>query len=429
MKKINSVLIKNAILNNKVVNVLIENNVITKISSNLDYKTSQIIDCQKQKAILPGFINFHTHSGMSYFRGFGADLPLEKWLKEKIWPKEELLTADDIYWGSLFSFVEMIKSGITTINEMYSFRESQIKALETLPMRALIGLVIFDHNQQSTIQEAKKILAKYQDNLPNYISFSLAPHSIYTVSSENLILVSQFAKKNDLPIHLHLSETQIEVDNCLKQHQMRPVEFLESLNFFENNRVFLAHTVHLTKKEAKILAKYNVSLIYNPCSNLKLNSGLFNFSLAKENNLNICLGTDSVSSNNSLNFFEEMKFAILSQNLTQNHQLNTRNQPTQTISNNEIYQTTTLNGAKALKIKSGLIMEGKLADLILVDLNHYSLIPNHDLISNLIFSANPECVTDVVINGEIIMKNRFIEMEEKIKREFKKRILRVFNER
>jgi 5-methylthioadenosine/S-adenosylhomocysteine deaminase len=419
-----SLLIKNAIHNSQSTDLLIENNLITQIKKNINFPAEKIIDCQNSKAVLPGFINSHTHSAMSYFRGFGEGLPLERWLTEKIWPKEALLTKDDIYWGTLFSFIEMIKSGITTINEMYSNRESQIEALQTLPMRAQVGLVIFDNSDESSPQETIKILEKYQNSLPANIQFSLAPHSIYTVSKSNLEWVGEFARKTKLPIHIHLAETKIEVENCLDKYQKRPVEFLESINFFTNNQVSIAHAVHLSDNELKILEKRNVNLIYNPNSNLKLNSGIFDFQQAKKYSLNITLGTDGVSSNNSLNFFDEMKSAFLSQNA-----LNlSKNQSNFDLTTRDIYQSATINGAKSLNINSGEIEEGKLADLILLDRNHLSLIPNHNLISNLIFSATPECVSDVIINGQVVMENRFIKLEEKIKNEFKKRLKRLFED-
>lgn len=419
-----SLLIKNVIYNNQPTDLLIENNLITRIRKNISLSADKIINCQNSKAVLPGFINNHTHSAMSYFRGFGEGLPLEKWLTEKIWPKEALLTKDDIYWGTLFSFVEMIKSGITTINEMYSNRESQIEALKTLPMRAQVGLVIFDNSDESSPQETIKILEKYQNNLPNNIQFSLAPHSIYTVSKKNLEWVGKFARKTKLPIHIHLAETQTEVKNCLDKYQKRPVEFLESIDFFTNNQVSIAHAVYLSDDELKILEKRKVNLIYNPNSNLKLNSGIFNFEKAEKHNLNITLGTDGVSSNNSLNFFDEMKSAFLSQNALKL----SKNQSNFDLKTTDIYQSATINPAKSLQINSGEIKEGKLADLILLDLNHVNLLPNHNLISNLIFSATPSCVTDVVINGKIVMENRLIELEEKIKREFKKRLKRLFQD-
>lgn len=407
-----SILIKNIILNNKKRDVFIKGNRIKKIGENLNLKSKEKIDGKGEKAILPGLINCHTHSAMILFRGYSDDLPLKEWLENKIWPLEKKLTEDDVYWGTKLAILEMIKSGTTTFNEMYWFEEAQIEAIKEMGMRARIGLVLLDFLPMGSKEHVEKSFKKLKTNLLKTIKLIIAPHSIYTVSKENLIWAKNFAKRNKLLLHIHLSETKKEVKDCLKKYKLRPVEYLEKIGFLNENCLF-AHSIWLSKKEIEILAKRKVSIVYNPCSNMKLASGIFPYKKMKEAGVNICLGTDGPASNNSLDMFLEMKFASLLQKI--------KEKDSTIAPAKEIFEIATKNGAKALKINSGQIKEGKLADLILVDLNQISLKPGHNLISDIVYSANGNCVSDLICDGKILMRERKIEGEEKIKKEVSKR--------
>jgi len=237
------------------------------------------------------------------------------------------------------------------------------------------------------------------------VNFSVAPHSIYTVSPENLIWAKNFAKRNKLPLHIHISETKEEVRDCLKKYGVRPVEYLDKIGFL-GDRCVLAHSIWLSDKEIKILAKKNCSVVYCPCSNMKLASGIFPYSKLKKAGANICLGTDGAASNNNLDLFEEMKFGSL---LQKSQERNPTVAPA-----GEILDCATVNGAKALGIDHGRIQEGKLADLILVDLNQTCLTPGYNLISDLVFSCNGGCVSDVICNGKILMREQKIKGESEI---------------
>lgn len=408
-----SLLIKNIILEGKRRDIFIEENKIKKIGENLNFKAKEKIDGKGEKAIIAGFVNCHCHSAMILFRGYADDLPLNIWLKEKIWPLESQLTQDDVYWGTKMACLEMIKSGTTTFNEMYWFEESQYEAIKEMGMRAKIGLVMLDFLPWGSKEKVVKIfhlLKSHLEKIP--ITFSIAPHSIYTVSRENLIWAKDFAKKNNLLLHIHLSETEKEVKDCLKKFKLRPVDYLEKIGFLNENCI-LAHSIWLNEKEIKILKKRKCSVVYNPCSNLKLASGIFPFKKLKRNKINIALGTDGASSNNNLDMIKEMKFASLLQK-------GIEKDPT-IISAKEIFKIATKNGAKALKINGGEIKEKKLADLVLIDLNKIYFKPGHNFISDLIYSASGDCVSDVICNGKILMKNRKIEGEEKIIKEATKR--------
>jgi len=403
-----SLLIKNIILGERKVDIFVENGKISKIKKSLNLKAKEKIDAKGEKAILPGFVNCHTHSAMILLRGFGEGLSLKDWLEKVIWPLEEKLTEDDVYWGTKLACLEMIKSGITTFNEMYFYPKAQIEATKEMGQRAILGLVLVDFSTKGCDKKTiEKIYTKLKSLLKNCptIKLSIAPHAIYTVSKENLIWAKNFAKKEKLLIHMHLSETEREVKECKKKHKMGPVEYLEKIGFLGENCVF-AHSIWLSEKEIEILAKRKCSLIYNPTSNMKLASGIFPYKKVKEKGINVCLGTDGPASNNSLNFFFEMKIASLLQKIS--------NMDPQILPAKEVIGLATKNGAKALKIDSGEIKVGKLADLILIDLNKISLFPKENLISNLVFSANPDCVSDVICNGKILMRDGIIENEKTI---------------
>jgi 5-methylthioadenosine/S-adenosylhomocysteine deaminase len=403
------ILIKNVILGKRKVDILIEGEKISKIGRNLNLRVDEKIDGKGEKAVIPGLINCHTHSAMILFRSLAEDLPLKDWLEKEIWPRESKLTEDDVYWGTKLAILEMIKSGTTTFNEMYWFEEAQIQAIKEMGIRAKIGLVMLDFLPIGSKEKVEKLYLKFShlatQSLGHLITFSIAPHAIYTVSKENLIWAKNFAKKHKLLIHMHLSETEKEVKDCLKKYKMRPVEFLEKIGFLNKNCVF-AHCVWLSDKEIKILEKRGCSLVYNPTSNMKLASGVFPWAKIKERKINVCLGTDGPASNNSLNLFSEMKIGAILQKI--------ENKDPTVISAKEMFQMATRNGAKALRINAGEIKVGKLADLVLIDLNKIEMFPNYDLISNLVYSDAKNCISDVICNGKILMREGKIEGEEKI---------------
>jgi 5-methylthioadenosine/S-adenosylhomocysteine deaminase len=262
-------------------------------------------------------------------------------------------------------------------------------------------------------EHIEKLYMKLEPKHLEPITLTIAPHAIYTVSKENLIWAKNFAKNHKLLIHMHLSETENEVKECQRKYKMRPVEYLEKIGFLDKNCVF-AHSIWLSDKEIEILKKRGCSLVYNPTSNMKLASGVFPWVKIKERKINVCLGTDGPASNNSLNLFSEMKIGALLQKI--------ENKDPTAISAKEIFQMATRNGAKALRINAGEIKVGRLADLVLIDLNKIEMFPNYDLISNLVYSDPKNCISDVICNGKILIKDGKIEGEEKIKKEATKRV-------
>jgi len=209
-------LIKDVLLENQFQSILIEDNLIIKIAKKIEEKNlTEVIDGKCEKAAIPGLINSHTHSAMVCLRGLADDLPLMDWLQNKIWPIEAKMTDEDVYWCTKMAMLEMIMTGTTTFNEMYLFREAQIKAIEEMGMRAYVGMVMFDGSVGSMPSDVENLFNKYQDKLPETIKLTVAPHAIYTVGTESLIWAKKFADKNKLLIHMHLSETNQEVSDCI----------------------------------------------------------------------------------------------------------------------------------------------------------------------------------------------------------------------
>lgn len=419
-----SILLKNVIIDGKKKDLFIEGKIIKSIEVSLDLKADEEIDAKGEKAVLPGFVNCHTHAAMSLLRGYGDDLSLKEWLEKKIWPLEAKLTQDDIYWGTKLACLEMIKTGTLAFNDMYFFPEAAIRAIEEMGLRALVGLVVFDLSDSGQPKNIEKTYYNLKSKKSDLINLSIAPHAIYTVSKENLIWSKEFAQKENLLLHTHLSETEKEVEDCLKENNLRPAEYLNQINFLGKN-VILAHSVWLSQDEIEIIAESGSSPVYNPCSNLKLVSGeIFPYKAFKNNDVNICLGTDGAASNNSLDMIREAKFA----SLLQKHK---EKDPT-ILPADEMLSVATKNGYNALRIDSGEIKEGKPADLILIDLNKTYFAPGLNFVSDLIYSSSGDCVSDAICNGKVLMRDKKVEREDEIikkSKEIAERLVQETNRR
>ena len=235
-------------------------------------------------------------------------------------------------------------------------------------------------------------------------------HSIYTISKEFLKFYSELAKKHKMFLHIHACETKKEIDICKEAHNCTPIEYLEELGLL-TEKTLLAHCVHLTDNDIEIIKKHKCNIGHCPISNLKLSSGMMQFKKLKEKGINITLGTDGSASNNSLSMLQEMKICALNAKI--------ESEDPKSGGVDDIFKIATLNGAKAFGIDAGEIKEGKLADFILLDMNHYLLLPNYNLKSNLIYSAQNDCITDVFCDGVQLMKDRKVENEQRICEEFR----------
>ena len=410
MKKI---LLKGVLHEGKKVDILIEGNRFKKISENIEDEDAEIIPC-KDKAIFPAFYNCHTHMPMTLLKGLTDEKELMQWLKEDIWPREAKMKPHDIYVASKFAILEMIKGGIVFCNDMYQFPEETMKAIDEMGIRGVVSKpeVNVTYTPEEFEEKKKKVLEfmDYPNINENRIIKGISCHSIYTLSEEFLKFYSDLAKKNNMRIHIHACETQKEIDDCQKAHHCTPIEYLEKLGLL-TDKTILAHSVHLTEKDMDIIKKYDCKVAHCPISNFKLKSGMMAFQKLHQKGITVTLGTDGSASNNSLSILQEMKVCALN--------AKTQAKDSKAGSAEDILKAATVNGAKAFGIDAGEIKEGKLADFILFDLNHYLFLPNYNLISNIVYSAQNDCVTDVFCDGVQLMKDRKVKDEDKICEEFK----------
>lgn len=393
-------------------NLYIEDNKISHIG-NLkdDIKPDRTID-GKDKLLMPGLINSHTHIGMSLFRNYADDLPLQDWLEKKIWPIEDKLNGDDIYWGSLLSMVEMIETGTTSFCDMYFFMDRVAEALLESKMRGVLtrGMVEDPKNPQEKLDESKALFKNFHKKGNERIKVMIAPHAPYTCSPDFLKKSLELAKELDTGIHIHLAETKGEREDSFKLYGKSPIEHVNDLGIFDLHTIG-AHCVHVDEKDIEILAKKGVYPVYNPASNLKLASGFAPVEKMVHKGIKVALGTDGASSNNNLNMFEEINLAAIINKAV--------NMDAISIPAKTAIEMATINGAYALNLEEeiGSIEVGKKADLILIDLDKAHLYPRHNLVSALAYSTSGSDVDTVIVDGNILMENREIKTldVEKIK--------------
>ena len=403
-----SLLIKNAFLDGKTVDIFIKNGKFEKIAPHLDMsQTDEILDA-KGMGIFPAFYNTHCHSGMSALKGLGDGKGPFDWLNEEIFPREAKLTPEDIYNASKLSILEMIKTGTVFFADMYFSPEETIKAVEEMGVRAFISFVQFDLFDKDEANRRKKQALEFilkENPCPDRILKGISCHAVYTVSEDLFKWTADFAKEKGFYVHIHANETQKEVEDCLEKYGKRPIEMFYKWGLL-TPKTLLAHCVHLNDIEMDIMAETGAFSATCPCSNMKLGSGFYPYLKMKEKNILQTIGTDGVSSNNNLNMLEEMKFTSL--------MAKGRAYDASIATASEVFKMATENGAKAFGFKAGKIKEGYLADFMLVDLNHYSMKPGYDLVSNLVYSASSEAIQTVACQGKILMKDRVVEGEDEI---------------
>lgn len=412
------ILIKNAELNGDLKDVLIEGNRFKTIAPSIESNTALTLDASGY-ALLPGFINMHTHASMTLLRSYADDLELHDWMNNYIWPVEAKLTEEDIYHGARLACLEMIKSGTTCFNDMYWHFHGVARAVDEMGLRAMLSAVFIDFNdpERATAEREQAVrLHEEAKQYPDRIQFALGPHAIYTVSEASLMWAKDFADRNELLFHIHISETEKEVQDCVELHGVRPIQWLDQMGLLGPN-VIAAHVIHVTDAEIELLARHQVKVVHNPVSNMKLASGSFPFQRMQTAGVDLSLGTDGCSSNNNLCMLEEMKVAALQAKLI-------HDDPT-LLPARTAFEMATENGAKALRLNAGKIEEGKLADCILVDLNNPRLVPGYNLVDDLVYSADSSCIDTVICDGRILMQHGHVDGEEEIiaeARAYKKRI-------
>ena len=417
-----SILIKNVLHQDKLTDVLIEGNRIARIASGIATPAGAEVLDGTDKAIIPGFINTHTHASMTLFRGYGDDLPLMTWLEDYIWPVEAQMTAHDVYVGARLACLEMLRSGTTCFLDMYMHPLETAKAVEEMGLRAHLSYTLFDQGNAERAELDRRRSYEYFDRFKEFsdrITFTLGPHAIYTVSGEQLQFCHQFAVEHNVKIHLHLSETKGEIDECVRQHGLTPVRYLEKLGILSEHLV-LAHVVWIDDEEMDLLAKYNVSVVHNPASNLKLASGYaFKYEEMKRRGIRIGIGTDGCSSSNNLDMVVAMKLASF---LGKGWRFDST-----ACKADDIFASATSVGADILGIPAGRVEEGALADVCLVDLNTPELVPLNSLTSNLVYATSgSSCVDTVIVDGRILMRDKYVPEQEAIIAEAREVARRLF---
>lgn len=372
----------------------------------------------KNRIAMPGLVNSHTHIGMSLLRNFADDMPLHDWLTKKIWPIEANLQAEDVYWGSLLSMVEMIESGTTAFCDMYFFMDEVGKALEESGMRGVLtrGLIEEEGGSQDKLDETRELFNTWHGRAEGRIKVMVAPHAPYTCSPDFLKRSLELAKDLNTGIHIHLSETKKELEDSLKDHGKTPVQHVNDLGLLDIHTIG-AHCVHVNDEDIKIMKEKGLFPVNNPSSNLKLASGFAPIDAMLKAGIPVALGTDGSSSNNNLNMFEEMHLASIINKAVTGDAVS--------VPAIKALEMATINGAKALDWEDqiGSIVEGKKADLILIDTDKAHLYPHHDQISAIAYSTQGSDVDTVIVDGRILMENRQIKSldVEKIKYMVEKR--------
>jgi 5-methylthioadenosine/S-adenosylhomocysteine deaminase len=354
-----------------------------------------------EHALIPGLVNLHTHAAMTLLRGYGDDLPLMAWLKERIWPAEaKHVSAQFVRAGTLLAAAEMLRGGITCANDMYFFPDAAADAFLALGMRASLGLIAIEfptaYASDPDDYLAKGFLLRDARRHEPLLSFCLAPHAPYTVADKTFEKIARYAEEVGLPVHIHLHETAEEVTTSIATHGVRPLARLARLGLL-GPQTIAVHAVHLDADDIALLAQHGASVAHCPASNLKLASGFAPVAALLDAGINVGIGTDGAASNNRLDMFAEMRLAAL---LAKAVSGKADAMPAATA-----LRMATLDGARALGLDAtiGSIVAGKAADLTAVNLGRLDLQPIYDPISHLVYAAERTDVSDVWVAGKRVV--------------------------
>jgi len=398
--------------------LLIEGNRIVKVAREVTEAADTVIDA-KGKVVSPGFVNLHTHSPMGLFRGLADDLPLMDWLQNHIWPREAKLTREYTKVGAYLGALEMIKTGTTAFLDMYFFMDAVAEVVEESGLRGYLSYGMIDlGDPEKTGKEIKEALRtmEFIDKLgSDRVHFVFGPHAPYTCSIALLKEVRKLANEHGKMITIHVSETMAEIGQITERYGKSPVVLLDEIGFLGRD-VIIAHGVWLDSRDIQILARHGVTVAHNPASNMKLASGVMPLQRLINAGVNVGLGTDGAASNNNLDMLDEMKLAAL---LHKVHNLDPTVADAKTV-----FRMATINGAKALRLNAGVIKEGYLADVAIIDFNQPHLRPVNNVVSHLVYSASGNDVETTIVDGKILMLDREVLTidEEKILDEAEKTI-------
>lgn len=405
-----TILLRNArLIDGRRVNITIKDKLIAAIAPATEpaEAADRVIDCSNFCAI-PGLINSHTHAAMTLMRGVGKGLSLQAWLN-KIWGIEAHLDPESIYWGTKLAILEMIKCGTTCFNDMYWHLPEVRQAVEEMGTRAVLNYVMLDGGDaERGLRQREECLkvAEMSKDWSDRVVFGMTIHADYTVSEDNMVWAAKTARELGTKLHVHISETEHEVNDDIARYGKTPVRHFDDLGLIDSNFIG-AHALWLTDEDIEILGSRGASVVHNVNSNLMLSSGYkFKYNELRDAGANVCIGTDGCASSDNQDVRESMKTMALLQHAW-------RNDPT-AMPLNELMDTATINGARALGINAGRIEEGALADIALVNLRTPELVPDIDFLSNFVFAANSSCIDTVICDGRIVMEGRKVAGEDEI---------------
>ena len=409
------------------VNILVKDKIIAYIGK---YTPTDKIDRVIEgngNLVIPAFYNTHCHSAMTLFRGYGDDLPLQRWLEERIFPAEEKLTSESVYYGSMVAIAEMIRNGTVSFSDMYFFLDDTARAVEESGVKANLSrsIVSFDPDidceNDSRIKEAIDVFDRLNGKADGRIKIDMSLHAEYTNVEKCCRYLGEIAKARGTGMQVHVSETAKEHDECIARHGVTPTKFFLETGVLDVP-VTAAHSVWVDDEDIAIMAEKGVSVAHNPVSNLKLGSGIMPYKKMKDAGVNITLGTDGAASNNRLSVLREMQFAAL---IHKGNDLD----PSVTLAADMI-KIATRNGAKAQgRLDCGDVAMGKRADLLLVDMSHFNNIPTYNFESTVCYSMTEENIKMTMCDGNILYEDGAYTTidEEKLKAEAKRVISHYFD--
>ena len=403
-----SLTVRDARLDDAVVAVRVEGDRIVALGAGVEPAAGDEVLDAAGMALLPGLVNGHTHAAMTLMRGYGGDLPLMKWLQDKIFPVEAKLTGDDVYWGTRLACVEMIRSGTVRFWDMYWQPEAVGRAVQDAGIRASVALPLVDgldpDKSDALHADAERSLDALAD-AGRRITPTLGPHSIYLVSEKSLRWIADLSSERDICVHIHLSETEGEVNGCVTAHGVRPASYLDRIGVL-TPRTIVAHGVWLDDDELQLVGEHGATIVTNPVSNLKLAvGGVFPYAKARAHGIPVGLGTDGASSNNSLDLFQDVKHLALMQKHAERDPA--------AMPATEAWAVASGQRAPLLG-GTGRLAVGEPADFLLVRSDAPELTPG-ELVANLVYAAAGAVVDTTVVAGQVLMRGGVIGDEAEVR--------------
>lgn len=385
--------------NGEMQNIAVEDNKIVYVGKAVpaDFAADEIVD-GKGKLATAGMVNTHGHVSMTLLRSYADDMALMDWLQNKIWPIEDKMDANDIYWGAMLGIVEMLKGGTTCFADMYAFMEDVARACAETGIRANLsrGLIGVAPDKDVKLAENTVLAKNWQGYDNGRIRITYGPHAPYTCPVDYLEKVIAEAAANKAEIQMHLCETKFEVDTVVKEHGMTPIQLMDKLGMFELGTI-AAHCVHLTDEDMDIMAAKHVRVAHNPQSNLKLASGIAPVAAMLSKGICVGLGTDGASSNNNLDMLEECRAAAMLHKATTFDPL--------VVPAKKAWEMATVDGAKTLGFAdTGLLEAGQQADIVLWDMHKPYWYPRHNKLSQLVYAASSTDADTVFVAGKKVVE-------------------------